>query len=142
MDTNIEAVFNMLLDTAKNQNTKPEDMPTRIYIFSDMEFNDCMVCGPTSNNRWGCNENLLHSANEIETLMEGIAKKWAAAGYKIPSLVFWNLDCRNQNIPAIGDGFSYVSGFSPVMIETILSGKDGIDLMLAKLNSERYAAVE
>jgi hypothetical protein len=107
-----------------------------------MEFNDCMVCGPTSNGRWSRNGSSLRSANEIETLMEGIAKKWAAAGYKVPSLVFWNLDARQNNIPAIGDGFSYVSGFSPVMIETILSGKDGIDLMLAKLNSERYAAVE
>ena len=60
----------------------------------------------------------------------------------MPSIVFWNLDARQNNIPAIGDGFSYVSGFAPVMIEQILSGKDGIALMLEKLDSERYAAIK
>lgn len=73
--------------------------------------------------------------------LEGIAKKWAAAGYKLPHVIFWNLDARQNNIPAMGGRFSYVSGFSPVMIQTILGGKDGYDLMLEKLNSERYAAI-
>jgi hypothetical protein len=142
MNTNIEAVFNMLLDNAQKNEVKPEDMPTRIYIFSDMEFDSCMYYGPVKKGRYDWNERqTLGSTAEVETLMEGIGRKWAEAGYKIPSLVFWNLDCRNQNIPAIGDGFSYVSGFSPVMIETILSGKDGYDLMLAKLNSSRYEAI-
>ena len=43
MDTNIEAVFDMLLKVAKQENTKPEDMPERLYIFSDMEFNGCIT---------------------------------------------------------------------------------------------------
>ncbi len=74
--------------------------------------------------------------------MENIAKKWSAFGYKLPSIVFWNLNARNDNIPAIGPGFSYVSGFSPVMMQAILSGKDGLDLVLEKLNSERYACIK
>ena len=59
----------------------------------------------------------------------------------MPRVIFWNLDARTNNIPAIGPGFSYVSGFSPNMIECILGGKDGIDLMLEKLNSDRYKAI-
>ena len=70
-----------------------------------------------------------------------IKKQWAAAGYKMPKVIFWNLNARQNRIPAIGEGFSYVSGFSPSMIECILSGKDGYDLMLEKLMSKRYAAV-
>ena len=73
-----------------------------------------------------------------DTLVEGIAKKWAANGYKMPDIVFWNLDARQDNIPAIGAGFSYISGFSPVMIEQVLSGKTGLELVMEKLNSERY----
>ena len=56
----------------------------------------------------------------------------------MPDIVFWNLDARQNNIPAIGEGFSYISGFSPVMIEQVLSGKTGLDLVMEKLNSERY----
>lgn len=135
MNTNIEAVFNLLLKIAIKTNCSTEDMPERIYIFSDMEFDACMVAyNPISGNR-----NLR--VDGIKTLMEEISKEWATLGYKLPSVIFWNLNARHNNIPAIGSGFSYVSGFSPVMIETILSGKDGIDLMLEKLNSERYSVI-
>lgn len=139
MNTNIEAVFDLLLRTAEQESTRAEDMPERIYIFSDMEFDSCVCGGSINGGRWGYLECLNRSG--IDTLMERMAKRWAAAGYKLPSVVFWNVDARQNNIPAIGDGFNYVSGFSPVMIETILSGRDGISLMLDKLNSERYAAI-
>lgn len=132
MDTNIEAVFNLLLETAIKNGCPAEDMPERIYIFSDMQFNYCMYT-PDAYGR---------SADGVNTLIESMASKWEAFGYKIPSVVFWNLRASQNNIPAIGDGFSYVSGFSPVMIEQILSGKDGVDLMLEKLNSSRYEQIK
>lgn len=137
--TNIEAVFDMLLRVAQKEGTKPEDMPERLYIFSDMEFNFAISSG-SARDRWG--GTYLRSQGEIETLLEGIARKWAAAGYQLPPVVFWNLDARQQNIPALGGRFSYVSGLSPVMIQTILSGKDGYDLCLEKLLSPRYEPVK
>lgn len=121
-NTNIEAVFNLLLNTAKKKQVKAEDLPTRLYIFSDMEFD----------------AGLGLDSNEINTLLDSIAKKWKAEGYELPQLIFWNLNARNNTIPAIGGRFAYISGFSMSMIETILSGKDGYDLMLDKLLSDRY----
>ena len=140
MNTNIEAVFDMLLSTAMKQGVKPEDMPTRVYIFSDMEFDQCVTSGTVDTNHWG-NRGRLVGSRGINTLFESMKAKWARYGYKMPSCVFWNLDARNNNIPAIGDGFSYVSGFSPTMISCILSGKDGLDLILEKLDSERYTQI-
>jgi hypothetical protein len=140
MNTNIEAVFKMLLNVAKKENTKAEDIPERLYIFSDMEFDRCMCSGSTES-RHGYSSSRLDSSEQVETLLEKIAKDWAAAGYELPKVVFWNLDARNNNIPALGGRFSYVSGFSMNMVECILSGKDGYDLMLEKLMSERYNAV-
>ena len=137
MNTNIEAVFNMLLSTAMKQSVKPEDMPTRVYIFSDMEFDRCVTSNSTDLGGWGHG---MHS-DAIQTLFESMKAKWARYGYKMPDCVFWNLNARNQNIPAIGEGFSYVSGFSPIMISTILSGKDGLDLVLEKLDSPRYECI-
>ena len=126
-DTNIEAVFDLLLYIAKRHDVKPEDIPTRLYIFSDMEFN------------YGLN---VHGEGELGTLLERIANKWRREGYELPQLIFWNLDARSQNIPAITGGrFAYISGFSMSMIESVLSGKDGYDLMLEKLMSDRYATV-
>ena len=137
MNTNIEAVFDMLLKIAMKQSVKPEDMPTRIYIFSDMEFDQCVISNSAGHYDWGCG---MHS-DAIQTLFKSMKAKWARYGYKMPDCVFWNLNARNQNIPAIGEGFSYVSGFSPTMISTILSGKDGLDLVLEKLDSPRYECI-
>lgn len=144
MNTNIEAVFEMLLSVALRKHTRPEDIPTRLYIFSDMEFDECITSGPKVVDRYyyRFSSNRYNLDREgIDTLFEQIKKKWAKFGYKLPQVIFWNLNSRNNNIPAIGEGFSYISGFSPVMIDTILSGKDGRDLMLEKLNSERYECI-
>ena len=138
--TNIEAVFDLLLSTAIGHQTRPEDMPKTLYIFSDMEFNGCVTSGRPSRDRWAYNGRTLNQS-QIDTVIEAQARKWRQYGYKIPRVIFWNLDARHNNIPAIGEGFSYVSGFSMNMVECILSGKDGVDLMLEKLGSERYKAI-
>ena len=136
MNTNINAVFDMLLDVALKEHTKAEDMPERLYIFSDMEFDRCI-----SQNGSHSYYDLIRNQNSMNTLLESIAKKWAAAGYELPKVIFWNLDARSNNIPALGERFSYVSGFSMSMVETILSGRDGYDLMLDKLMSDRYKPI-
>ena len=138
--TNIEAVFNLLLATAIKHHTKPEDMPKTIYIFSDMEFNRCVTSGPIIRDMWRHGE-LLSSVDKVNTVIEQQVFKWQQYGYKVPNVVFWNLDARHDNIPAIGEGFSYVSGFSMNMVECILSGKTGFDLLLEKLNSPRYSNI-
>lgn len=126
MNTNIEATFNLLLNTARKNKLPQSEMPERIYIFSDMEFDRCTG---------------YHTEQGMNTLLENIAQKWRRYGYELPSLIFWNLNARQENIPAIGSRFSYVSGFSMNMVENILSGKDGYSLMLDKLDSERYSVI-
>lgn len=146
MNTNVQAVFDMLLNTAMKQGVKVEDMPDKLFIFSDMEFDECVtfdtpeITHRSIWSRWD-GSRTVRDENEVNSDLELIAKKWAAVGYKLPKVIFWNLNARQNRIPAIGDGFSYVSGFSPSMIDCILSGKDGWDLMVEKLMSKRYATV-
>lgn len=125
-DTNIEAAMNLLLDTAVKNNVPKEEMPTTFYIFSDMEFNK----GLTDFKNGG-----------LYTVFEKLEKVWEEFGYELPRIIFWNLDARHENIPALGDRFSYVSGFSMNMVDCILGGKDGYDLMMEKLNSSRYEGI-
>lgn len=127
-NTNIEAVFDLLLSTAIKYNVPVNEMPERLYIFSDMEFDRGL--------------GFFNFHFNKETLFETIAKKWKSHGYELPPVIFWNLDARTENIPALGGRYSYISGFSPAMIETVLSGKSGWDLCLEKLLSERYANVK
>ena len=125
-NTNIEAVFELLLNVVSKDSSTLKDMPKNIVVISDMEFDQARI-----------------STEPVETLFEKIKKNWDAAGIQLPHLIFWNVDARQNNIPIINENqpISYVSGFSPSIFETIISGKSGVDLMMEVLNSERYAQI-
>ena len=126
-NTNIEAAFDMLLNTAIKSHCRQSDLPKTIIVVSDMQFD-------AQRGRYG-------SSNA--TLMENIAYKWQRAGYQMPELVYWNVQARGNNVIPMQakDGITFVSGFSPVLFEQIMKGKTGYDLMMDKLNSERYECI-
>ena len=127
-NTNIEATFDMLLNTAIQNHCSQSDLPENIIVISDMEFDQARGYGRQSN---------------AKTLMENIREKWARAGYRMPHLIYWNVEARQNNIPEdIGVGnISYVSGMSPSIFEQIMSGKTGYELMKEKLDSPRYSVI-
>ena len=133
--TNVEAAFDLMLKVACENHLSQSEIPENLIIISDMEFNHC-VTSNAYRGTWG-------GGGADETLFETMAKKWRAHGYDMPHLIFWNVQARQNNIPMIGNGnVSYVSGMSPSIFETIMSGKTGYDLMMEKLNTERYACIQ
>ena len=128
-NTNIEATFDLLLNTALANGCSQEDLPQNLIVISDMEFD-------VARGYYGRQTN-------SKTLMENIRNKWAAHGYRMPHLIYWNVDARQNNVPEdLGCGLvSYVSGMSPSIFETILSGKTGYELMKEKLDSPRYSVI-
>lgn len=140
MNTDIEKVFKLVLDAAVTNNIPQEEMIDKLYIISDMEF-DAATDG---NGGWGSRRTSTRTPDA--TLFQEIEKKFAVAGYKMPNLVFWNVDARNQQFPMSMDerGFQNVSGFSPSIFQSLVGGEfvSAYDLMLEVLNSERYNAIE
>jgi len=119
-DTNINAVFDSFLRASLN--VREEDLPNTILIISDMEFND--IGGGRTN-------------------FEVIKQRYASAGVKMPTLVFWNVAARNNTIPVTQDedGCVLVSGFSPVILRQVFDGKTPMEFMLETLGAKRYQAV-
>ena len=138
-NTNIEAAFKMLLDTAIENHLKQEDMPQNIIVISDMEFD-----AATGNHGfYGRRSGSGLTKDNAETVLETIAKEWQTHGYQMPHLIFWNVDARQNNIPMLGNGpISYVSGFSPSIFQSIMTGKTGYDLMMEALNKKRYEVIK
>ena len=126
----------MLLNTAITNNCSQDDLPQNLIIISDMEFDQGTGHG-------GYYRRCTNNWNP-KTLMESIRDKWASYGYRMPHLIYWNVQARQNNIPEdIGCGLiSYVSGMSPSIFEQIMSGKTGYDLMMEKLNSKRYEVIQ
>lgn len=125
-DTNIEATFDLILQTAINSNATQDEIPANVLIISDMEFN-AGTCGRPD-----------------ETLFQTIEAKFAEAGYKMPRLVFWNVNSRTNTIPVKENelGVALVSGFSVNVIKMVMSGKlDPYEVLVEQLMSPRYECI-
>lgn len=123
--TNIQSVFDLILRTAVKNKTAEEEMPSKIFIISDMQFNYACSCNDKTN-------------------FEIIEEKYKAAGYKRPVLVFWNVRASSDS-PVTKDenGTFLVSGCSPSILKNAMNTKavTPMDLMLDVLNSERYSMI-
>lgn len=126
-NTNIEATFHMLLNTAIKNHCSQADLPENIIVISDMEFDRITT----------------QDSAYMETLMEAMRRTWQSAGYKMPNLVFWNVNARNDRIPMkLEHGVTFVSGFSPSLFKQIMTGKTAYDLVMETLNQERYSVIK
>lgn len=147
-NTNIEKVFDLILTTAVNNRMRQEDLPANILIISDMEFDACARSGGQAvqaTDWWGRPYTRYVSQRPDQRLFKVIAQRYAQYGYKLPRLVFWNVNSRTGTIPVKENdlGVALVSGFSVNVAKMVMSGKlDPFECLLETLNSERYAPVE
>lgn len=127
-DTNLTKAFDSLLQTAKQGNVAPENMPEFIAIMSDMQFNDSSIRGTDA------------------TALEMARQKYRDAGYNCPKIIFWNLAARvsaDQSPVKVNDqGVCLVSGFGVNILKSVLSGDfeqyTPYNVMLETINNERY----
>ena len=137
-NTDIEATFDLILETAVSHNMKQEDLPSAVLIVSDMEFD-----GATTMWSWNI------SSRELElkyvNLFKVIEAKFAGKGYKMPKLVFWNVCSRTNAIPVTQNeyGVVLVSGFSVNICKMVLTNKlDPYKALLEQLYSPRYENIK
>lgn len=130
-NTNIENVFNLILDTAIKNNMSQNEMPKTVLIISDMELD-----AATNDFR----------GNRVDaTLFDSIAYKFETNGYKLPKLVFWNVNSRTNTIPLTQNenGVILISGFSKNLMNMVMSSElDPYKALVNELESERYSIVD
>lgn len=126
MSTNLERAFKVILQTAQDHKVPSEDMPEKIVIFSDMQFDGCISFDGTAFNM--------------------IQKMYDSAGYKIPKIIFWNLNAHD-NIPVKFNtqGVALVSGFSPSLLKSLLKGNleefTPQSIMMETIMQDRYKVI-
>lgn len=124
-NTNLEAVFDLILQAAAENHVPRAEMPAKLYIISDMEFDHCVK-------------------NSSMTNFENAKASYAAAGYILPDLVFWNVDSRHEQQPVKENdrGVALVSGNSPRIFSMVMDGElNPYDFMLSVIDTERYAPI-
>ena len=133
-DTNIEATFDLLLNTAIQGRLTQDELPKRVLILSDMGFNDASEYTPN------------------ETLFQTINQKWNKAGYEMPTLIFWNIQGEfrwgygskampvsyKEDFPCI-----LVSGYNTASLNMALKGQESpLEGILSVINTERYEPIK
>lgn len=134
-NTDIEAVFDLILKVATDAHMAQEEIPKNILIISDMEFD------MATHTSVFCDE----PPRVDKTLYDSISEKYHNAGYEMPKLIFWNVLSRTNTIPLKENdlGVALLSGYSPAIADMIMSGRlDPYSILIEKLNSERYKDIK
>lgn len=124
-NTNLEAVFDLILNSAVKNNVSASELPAKLIIISDMEFDRCV-------------------SNARSTNFKNAKAKFEAHGYNLPDIVFWNVASRNRQQPITKNkrGVALVSGCTPRLFEMVASGTmNPYAFMLEVVESERYAKI-
>lgn len=101
-ETNLYKAFDLLLDKVNNGIIS---MPSKLYIFSDMQFDSACACD--------------YDLTEYEIFKI----KYNIAGYEIPEVIFWNLRSNDtDDFPISFDekGTALLSGYSPNLLKSLL----------------------
>jgi hypothetical protein len=123
--TNIQGTFDLILNKAKQHKLKPEDMPKKILILSDMQFN--IAEGYSKNSK---------------TNFKVIEEKYASYGYQRPSIIFWNIAANIGDFPVTVDqnNTAMVAGFTTSILRALLKQDKftSLSIMREVLDSDRY----
>lgn len=124
-NTNLQAVFELILQTAVMNRLPQAMLPTTLYIISDMEFDTC-------------------AANSSLTNFEQAKQLYRSYGYELPHVVFWNVQSRNEQQPVkINEqGVALVSGCNPRLFSQVMSGETNpYTYMMNVIGGERYRMI-
>lgn len=126
MTTNFQKVFRLIIQRCKKYRVPEANMPKRLYVFSDMQFDSAYENGDITN----------HAA---------LVKKFRSAGYHVPEIVYWNLRGDIADFPVVSttNDVALVSGFSPNLLRLFLESGDlhPYKLMRQAIDSSRYKRV-
>ena len=125
-NTNLQAVFELILKAAVENRLPQREMPTTLYIVSDMEFDACAKDASLSN-------------------FERAKLLYRQFGYRLPRVVFWNVQSRNlqQPVRMNEQGVALVSGCTARIFSQVMSGTvDPYANMMYVIGSERYAVIQ
>jgi hypothetical protein len=124
-NTDIERTFALILRTAVMNRLPAEDMPEKIYIISDMEFDAC-------------------AGNAKATNFEHAREQYRKFYYELPQIIFWNVNSRNAQQPVRmnENGVALVSGCNPQIFSMLKEDNlEPYNFMMSVLSSTRYERI-
>ncbi len=127
INTDLELALMKILEVALENKCPQEEMPKSLIIISDMEIDGCT------------------RQKHRENFYDYVSRVYAENGYKIPNVVFWNVNSRHDVFLADKHrkGVQLVSGQSASAFKNLIGciDKTPVEMMYDVLNGERYQKV-
>lgn len=148
-NTNLEAALQVILDTAIRNHCTNDELPNKLYIISDMQFDE--ACDPS-----------YRKSEKKATFMQEMRQRFEDAGYELPSIVYWNVrasKCGMWQETFQGENCCMVSGYSASLFKAVAEGTtieetvnekgevireqklDPLTVMYKTISNERYDKV-
>jgi hypothetical protein len=108
-NTDFEKSCDMIIKYGKDNNINDEDMPRKLFIFTDMQFDEATTDNSENSN--------------VETLYKTIVKKFKSANYTPPKFIFWNLNSSHKQSFPVNcktEGTAMISGFSEQLLKIFM----------------------
>ncbi len=125
-NTNLQAVFELILQAAVENRVPQKELPSTLYIVSDMEFDACAKNASLDN-------------------FEAAKLMYKRYGYRLPRVVYWNVRSRTQQQPVRMNeqGTCLVSGCTARVFSQVMKGEmDPYTNMMNIIGSERYEKIK
>jgi len=109
-NTDFEKSCDMIIKYGKDNNINDEDMPRKLFIFTDMQFDEATTDNSENSN--------------VETLYKTIVKKFKSANYTPPKFIFWNLNSSHKQSFPVNcktEGTAMISGFSEQLLKIFMT---------------------
>ena len=123
-NTNLSKAMETILEDAKFHKLSNEDLPKALVVISDMEIDYC--------------------AGRSWDFVENMSNVFESSGYKMPKLIFWNVNSRKDTYLTKGANSILVSGQSASTFKSVLRTIDlnSYEAMLEVLNDPMYDCVQ
>jgi hypothetical protein len=106
----------IIIDYAKFFNVPKENMPKKMFVFTDMQFNRASV-----------NTDDGSFDGSLDTIYKTIVKKYNNSNYDAPKFIFWNLNSDSKEVFPVNcdtEGTAIVSGFSEQLLKIFMNYDD------------------
>ena len=129
MSTNLDKAMKKILSIAVKGNLPQEELPTQLIVISDMQFNEAISSG------W---------YSEGKSVAQETIDSFREAGYKVPDIVYWDVNATTLPVTKNDKGVALVSGFQPAVMKQIMNAGelDPIGLMMDVIGQERYSVIK
>jgi len=99
-----------IINYGKLHNIKDEDMPKKLFVFTDMQFDSASKC-----------------EKDMKTIHQTIKNKFRQNEYTMPKFIYWNLNSNHEESFPVNcsiENTAMISGFSEQLLKVFMTHDD------------------